>query len=149
VFPHDKLPDSRSAAPHEPTPTSSSDDTAADITNRRDDEPDETSPSESEHIRTERLRSTVLRDRAGDMDSSFDAAPTNSAPAPTSTTTRTAAAISSSPSQHTPVAVSTPSGVNDDDVLDTSTPSVPHQTTIVPASVAGGGFFFWGSFVSC
>ena len=138
VFPHDKLPDSRSAAPHEPTPTSSSDDTAADITNRRDDEPDETSPSGSEHIRTERLRSTVLRDRAGDMDSSFDAAPTNSAPAPTSTTTRTAAAISSSPSQHTPVAVSTPSGVSDDDVLDTSTPSVPHQTTIVPASVAGG-----------
>ena len=139
VFPHGKLPDSRSAAPHEPTPTSSDDDTAADITNRRDDEPDETSPSESEHIRTERLRSTVLRDRAGDMDSSFDAAPTNSAPAPTSATTRTAAAISSSPSQHTPVAVSTPSGVSDDDVLDTSTPSVPQQKTIAPASVAGGG----------
>ena len=34
--------------------------------------------------------------------------------------------------------MSTPSGVNDDDVLDTSTPSVPYQTTIAPASVAGG-----------
>ena len=78
VFPHDKLPGSRSAAPHEPTPTTTSDDTAADITNRRDYEPDETSPSGSEHIRTERLRSTVLNDRAGGLGVSFDAAPDGS-----------------------------------------------------------------------
>ena len=84
----------------------------------------------------------MLRDRAGDMDSSFDAAPTNPAPASTSTTTRTAAAISSSPSQPSPVAVSAPSGISDDGVLDNSTPSVPHQTTIVPASVAGGSLTY-------
>ena len=141
VFPHEKLPGSRSAAPQEPTPTTTSDDTAADITNHRDYEPDETPPSGSEHIRTERLRSTVLKDRAGDPDVSFDAAPADPTPTPTSTTTpavRTATAISSSSSQPTPTAVSVQPGINDDDALDTPALSVPYRAPIAPASVAGG-----------
>ena len=147
VFPHDKLPGSRSAAPHEPTPTTTSDDTAADITNRRDYEPDETSPSGSEHIRTERLRSTVLNDRAGGLGVSFDAAPTDPTLTPTSTTTSAAAATTlriatanaSSSSQPTPTAVSAQSGINDDDALDAPALAVPHRAPIAPASVAGGG----------
>ena len=146
VFPHDKLPGSRSAAPHEPTPTTISDDTAADIINRRDYEPDETFPSGSDNLRTERLRSTVLKDRAGGLDASLDAAPTDPTPTPTSTTTPAAAATTvriatanaSSSSQPTPTAVSTPSGINDDDALDTPALVVPHRAPIAPASVAGG-----------